>query len=343
MPLTGDDSRMNRFDRHGLRRFRARDAVLAVALAALVLVLFEGASIRRAGEAMNPGVGRDLVLAVGRPAGWIADRLPLAAVARSATTWLSPDQALSSSGSFAQLAQPAPAGGTPPVTADAFDPVTLGQRPPPRRPLKTLLVTGDSMSSPLDDDLARRLVSSGVRVIRDPHLGSGISKSFLVDWGELSASQVKRDRPGAVVVFIGANEGFPIKVGAGRAVKCCGPGWAAAYATRARAMMNTYRQNGAARVYWIALPTPRSAGRAAISRVVNAAIEVAAEPWRSQVRVIDTTATFTPHGYRDAMPINGTPTIVREPDGIHLNDAGSGLLTAIVLGRLRQDFTLVTG
>jgi lysophospholipase L1-like esterase len=342
MPPTGDDSRMNRFDRQGLRRFRARDAVLAVAIAALVLVLFEGASIRRAGEAMNPGVGRELVLAVGRPAGWIADRLPLAAAARSATAWLSPDQALSSSGSFAQLAQPARAGGTPPVTRDAFDPVALGQRPPPRRPLETLLVTGDSMSTPLDDQLARRLVSSGVRVIRDPHLGSGISKSFLVDWGQLSASQVKRDRPGAVVVFIGANEGFPIKVGAA-SVKCCGPDWAAAYATRARAMMNTYRQNGAARVYWIALPAPRSAARAAISRVVNAAIEVAAEPWRSQVRVIDTAPTFTPHGYRDAMPVDGTPTIVREPDGIHLNDAGSGLLAAIVLGRLRQDFTVATG
>ena len=48
-----------------------------------------------------------------------------------------------------------------------------------------------------------------MKVLRDPHLGSGISKSFLVDWGQLSADQVRKDKPDAVVVFIGANEGFP--------------------------------------------------------------------------------------------------------------------------------------
>ena len=39
------------------------------------------------------------------------------------------------------------------------------------------------------------------------------------------------DRPDAVVVFIGANEGFPMPGPGGRAVQCCGPQWAAVYAT----------------------------------------------------------------------------------------------------------------
>jgi len=338
MPLPPDDSLMSRFDRHRLLRFRARDGIVAVALTSLVLILCAGASVRRAGEGMSPGPGRALVLAVGRPAGWLADRLPLASASHDATAWLSPDKALGSGGSFDAVAGgPAVAARTPPVTADAFDPAQLGGKPPPPRPLKTLLVTGDSMSTPLDENLARRLAGSAVHVIRDPHLGTGISKSFLVDWGQLSTEQVKKDAPGAVVVFIGANEGFPLKVGNG-SVNCCGADWAAAYATRVRAMMDTYRRGGAARVYWILLPTPRSAARAKISKVVNAAIGVAAEPWRTQVRVIDTVPTFTPSGYRDAMPVNGTDTIVRQPDGIHLNDAGADLLATIVLGRMRQDF-----
>jgi hypothetical protein len=194
------------------------------------------------------------------------------------------------------------------------------------------------MSTPLDDHLARRLVPSGVRVIRDPHLGSGISKSFLVDWGELSASQVKRDRPGAVVVFIGANEGFPMKI-AGREVKCCSADWAAIYANRVRRMANTYRRGGQARVYWVTLPTPRDADLQPIASVVNAAIEVAAQPWRAHVRVIDTVPTFTPNGYRDAMTIDGRETIVRNPDGKHLNDAGAELLAGIVLDAIERDFT----
>jgi hypothetical protein len=39
------------------------------------------------------------------------------------------------------------------------------------------------------------------------------------------------------------------------------------------------------------------------------------------------------------MPIGGVQTIVRESDGIHLNDAGSNLLAGIVLARIGQDFT----
>jgi uncharacterized protein len=326
-----DDSLMNRFDAHGLRRFRARDAVIAVLVTGLLLVVFEGASIRRAGEQMDPGVGRSLVLAVGKPAGWVADQLPFAALADDATAWLSPDEELAAADRFDVSA---PAGDAPaPVTAAAFDPADIGAKPLPRRRLRKLLVTGDSLSTPLDVQLARRLSSSGVDVVREPHLGTGISKTFTVDWGQLAAAQVRRDKPDAVVVFIGANEGFPMSN-----VDCCGADWAAIYANRIRRMLQTYRRDGAARVYWITLPTPRDPDRQKISRVVNAAIGVAAEPWRAQVRVVDATAIFTPDGYRDAMEVNGRRTIVREADGIHLNQAGAGLLADEMLDRIAQDY-----
>jgi len=55
----------------GARRFRARDAIIAILVAALILVLIQGASIRRAGDQLNPGPGRDVVLAVGKPASWV--------------------------------------------------------------------------------------------------------------------------------------------------------------------------------------------------------------------------------------------------------------------------------
>ena len=74
--------------------------------------------------------------------------------------------------------------------------------------------------------------------------------------------------------------------------------------------------------------------------MVNAAIDVAAEPWRDQIRVLDTVPVFTPgFHYRDSMPINGQPTIVRESDGIHLNDAGSALAEKLVLAAIGRDFT----
>jgi hypothetical protein len=327
---------LTRFDRAGLRRWRARDAVVCVVVAALLLVLFEGNSVRKAGNQTRAGVGREVLLAVGKPAGWLSNEVLLASVGHSATAWLSPEQNLSG-GSFA-TGQTA-SGAIPVVTPDAFDATSIGAKPAARRKLHTVLVTGDSMSEPLDDILARALDPKGVRVVEDPHLGTGISSTVIVNWGKLAASQVRKDHPEAVVVFIGANEGYSMPGPNGHEVACCSAEWAAIYANRARAMANTYRQAGAARVYWITLPTPREVARKEIATVVNAAIEVAVQPWADQVHIINSVPVFTPGNvYRDAMKVNGTQTIVRESDGVHLNEAGSTLLSEIVIKRLGEDF-----
>ncbi len=224
---------------------------------------------------------------------------------------------------------------------ESFDPAALGEPPAPRRPLERLLVTGDSLSMPLDAELARRLADQGVEVERDPHVGTGISKSGLADWSEVSQEQAADVQPDAVVLFIGANEGFAMPGAGGEEVECCGPAWAAEYAYRARRMIDTYRRGGRARVYWLTVPAPRDRDRQEISRAVNAAIAVAAEPYRAQARVLDMTGLFTPGGrYRDAMPVDGRDRLVREPDGIHLNGTGAGVAADAVLEAMRQDFAI---
>ena len=57
-------------------RRRARDALVVVFLSVVVLVLFEGSSVSQAGDDLRPGFQRDVVRTVGKPAGWVADRLP---------------------------------------------------------------------------------------------------------------------------------------------------------------------------------------------------------------------------------------------------------------------------
>lgn len=337
-----DDSLMQRFDEEKLRRFSARDAVLATVLITFLLLVFSGGSVKRAGEELNPGVGRDVVLAVGKPAGWVAEQLPFAEIGHTLTGWLSPDQKLVGAG-FEEAAAGAGAGsaggrGPSPVTPEWFDGRALGEAAP-RPKLRTLLVTGDSLSTPLDTELGQRLAPDGVDVVRDPHLATGISRSDVVDWGKLSATQVAEDHPEAVVIFIGANEGLPMPGPSGEDVSCCGPAWAAIWANRARQMMDNYRQNGAAKVYWLTVPAARDPDRKPIVDAVNAAVYAAAAPYRSQVRVIDLNSVFTPGDkFRDAMEIGGSETIVREPDGIHLNRDGSALAAEIVEREIGRDF-----
>lgn len=339
-PQHRDDNQMDRFDETGTRRFKARDAVIAAAIIVVILVVTSGTSILRQGETMNAGIGRDIVTGVGHATAWIANRLPARTAAHDATAWLSPDPNLSGLPGFNE---PIATGSTaliPPVTPDNFDPRSIGAAAPPRQRLHTVLVTGDSMSQPLDQYIAQTLTPDGVKVVQDPHLGTGISSTILVDWAQLAAYQVGRYHPDAVVIFLGANDGYSMPGPNGQQVNCCSVEWATIYAGRVRRIMNTFRQAGTARVYWLLLPAFREAARNAVALVINAAVRVAAEPWADQVRVIDTGSVFTPGGiYRDSMPIGGQPTIVRQSDGIHLNNAGAQLASKVVLGVADKDFT----
>jgi lysophospholipase L1-like esterase len=336
-----DDSEMSRFERHGQRSYTARDAVGAIALVALLLVLFAGGSIRDATAQIDPGIGHDIVDAVGGPTQWIADRFPLDEAQHELTGGLSPDEALTAGGfDEATATTPGGAARVPPVTPDAFDPASIGAQPPPKQELGTLLVTGDSLSTPLDTELARRLAPDGVDVVREPHLGTGISNSALTDWGQLSTAQVAKEDPDAVVVFIGANEGYGMPGPGGEEVECCGADYAAIYANRVRQVMDTYRRGGAAKVYWLTVMTPRDNDAARVSKLVNESIRVAAQPWAGQIRIVDTVPVFTPgERYSDAIEVDGSETIVRESDGIHLNDEGSSIAADLVLERVDNDFT----
>ena len=118
-------------------------------------------------------------------------------------------------------------------------------RPPPKQELETLLVTGDSLSTPLDPELARRLAPDGVEVIRDPHLATGISNSDLADWGELSTAPGRA----STIPTRWSSSSAPTRASRcpgpdGAEVECCGPEYAAVYANRVRQVMDTYRQDG---------------------------------------------------------------------------------------------------
>ncbi|CAB4941722.1 unannotated protein [freshwater metagenome] len=326
----------------GGRHLRARDAVLVVVLAGLLLLAVEGRSVRNNGQEMRGGWERSLVLAVGNPAGWVADKTRLADARDNVLAWVKGEDEASSGGGFANArVTDQAAGAVVPVGVDAFGPRTLGERPPTLAPLERLIVTGDSMAMPLDSEVARALAQGGskVKVTRDARPGTSISQTDLVDWGAEARQQVRSDKPQAVVFILGANDGFPMPTAAGAQVECCGRDWAAEYATRVRLMMNTYRQAGAARVYWATLPMPRDPERQKITRAVNAAIVAAAQPYLAQVRLIDLSAIFTPGGrYRDAMEVDGRSQIVRDSDGVHLNQLGARIAAEHVLDVVRADY-----
>jgi hypothetical protein len=200
-----------------------------------------------------------------------------------------------------------------------------------------VLATGDSMIQIVDGFLAKELRPQHFRVRSDAHVGTGISKPFQLDWVAHARKLARSYRPAATVVFLGANEGFPLRW-EGKRRNCCSQAWRRAYAARAQAMMQSFEQAGSARVYWLTLPAARPSGWNHIYRSVNLALRSAAKREGDGVRLLDMGAVFTPRGrFQQTIVRGGRRVSVRQPDGIHLNVAGARIAARVVVRRMRRD------
>jgi hypothetical protein len=190
----------------------------------------------------------------------------------------------------------------------------------------------------VDHSLARLLEPRDFRVRSDAHIGTGLSKPFLINWPR-HAKRVAADyKPRASVVFLGANEGFPIRY-RGKRVNCCSRRWEQAYAVRARRMMRALERDGHGRVYWLTMPAARPNNWDRIYKSVDAGIEIAASKEAGNgVKVVDMRRVFTPDGhFHSSIRRHGRRVVVRQSDGIHLNERGAAIAARVVVRVMRRD------
>jgi hypothetical protein len=200
-----------------------------------------------------------------------------------------------------------------------------------------VVATGDSMIQIVDSFLAKELKPKHFTVKSDAHIGTGISKTRQFDWVRRARYLARHYRPRATVVFIGANEGFPLRW-QGRRANCCSRAWRQAYAARAQKMMRSFERDGTARVYWLTLPAARPRFWNRIYRSVNLAIGAAAKREGDGVRLLDMGAIFTPSGhFQQTIKRGGRRISVRQSDGIHLNVAGARIAARYVARRMQRD------
>ena len=172
-----------------------------------------------------------------------------------------------------------------------------------------------------------------MRVSHDARISTGISKPGMLDWQALARRQARKLRPDVTVVFLGANDGFPMA-----GADCCGQAWIAEYARRAGRMMRAYARHDAGRVYWALLPAASHGFFREVFPAVNAAIRRAAAARPRAVRVIDFARVFTPGGrFRESMRVHGRITRVRQGDGVHLNTAGASVAASVLIRALRGE------
>jgi hypothetical protein len=202
----------------------------------------------------------------------------------------------------------------------------------------SVLVTGDSMSYPIDQEMAVE-APAGMVVHSDRHDGTGLTTN-VVDWPRLAVSQVARFHPQATVISIGGRDGgIPLADPArgGRLTECCGPRWLRLYADLLRPLARAYVRGGLGHVYWLTLPAPEEAARAPLYEAVNGALALLAAEFPGEISLIPVSAFVSPGGFRHQITYEGLQIRPRTPDGIHVNHAGACVERSLVVQAMLAD------
>jgi lysophospholipase L1-like esterase len=201
---------------------------------------------------------------------------------------------------------------------------------------RVVALAGDSMMAVgLSDILLRQTAADpNVRVIKAFRSGTGLARPDVFDWMQEYPAMIGSDRPDAVIVAIGANDGQGF-VQDGKVLPFASDAWVEVYRQRIAAFLAMLTQDGAS-VVWVGLPPMKSAQynekAALINRIAYSVVSKTphATWWNPVPYIADQAGAYREFA---AMP-DGKTTRLRSPDGIHLSDEGAALLAPPLIGWL---------
>jgi uncharacterized protein len=304
--------------------------VIVIALA--IAVLFNSEALVRAGEGMQPGTTRDIVLSLGRPvddaAGAVGLHLP-----REGMDRVFGQEDKTAEGT--ELERGSTAILRPKTEQQSF------RQPTPTNPLQ-VLVTGDSQAEFVGQRLIDQSPPGLLEVETVARNGTGLTNPAFFNW-EVNARQEVADRdPDAVVMAIGGNDGFNVQTSDGSLYNPGEPGWETEFARRVAVVSSVLSGDGERPVYWVAPPTARDPTFNEIFASQNRAVERATEAVPA-LRYVDVYSTLNGGRYSDELRIDGRRVLARQPDGIHFTREGAVAAARLILDSMAEDFPVLSG
>jgi uncharacterized protein len=301
-----------------------------VVIALLVAALFNSEAIVRAGESMQGGTTRDVVLSVARPlddvAGAVGLHLP-----RQGFDKAFGQEAKTAEGT--ELEQGSTAILRPNKRKDTRQSFV---QPTPTKPVE-VFVTGDSQALFIGELLTDELPDDLFNVEVMPRNATGLTNPEFFNWEINAQQEIGARKPDAVVMVIGANDGFNVLGEDGQLYGPQDPEWETEYARRAAVVMRELGSNGKRPVYWLPPPTARDPEFNTIYETQNRAIEQAARAVPG-ARYVDIYNTINDGRYSDELKIDGRRVLARQSDGVHFNREGSIVPTRLVLEAMAKDY-----
>src|SRR5215210_3761224 len=305
--------------------------VIWIALA--VAALFNSEALVRAGEGMQPGSTRDIVLSVGRPlddvAGAIGLHLP-----REGLDLAFGQEPKTAAGTELE-------GGSRSILGPNREKdVRQGIVQPTRdRPLR-VLVTGDSQAEFLGQRLIDQAPSGLLDVTTVARNGTGLTNPDFFNWEINARQEVAARDPDAVVMALGDNDGFNVQTADGSLYNPGDPGWETEFARRVAVVSKALSGDGKRPVYWVPPPTARDPEFNDIYASQNRAAERATRAI-SALRYVDIYSTLNRGRYSDSLKIGGKRVLARQPDGVHFTREGAVAPARLILDAMAEDFPVL--
>jgi uncharacterized protein len=308
-------------------------SVLGVILIALgIAALFNSEAIVRAGESMQPGHTRDVVLSIGRPlddvAGAIGLHLP-----RKGLDLAFGQESKTAKGT--ELEQ----GSTAILRANRRKRRAQGFAQPTQQDEVNVLVTGDSQAQFVGEILTDLLPSDLFDVSVVARNATGLTNPEFFNWEINARQEIAARKPDAVVMVMGGNDGFNV-LHEGTLYGPDDPNWQLEYARRAAVVMRELSSNGKRPVYWVPPPTARDPKFNEIYATQNKAVEQAAAAVDG-ARYVDIYDTINHGRYSDELKIDGRRVLARQSDGVHFSREGAVVPARLILQAMAKDYRVL--
>ena len=300
-----------------------------VVIALLFAALFNSEAIVRAGDSMQPGPTRDIVLSVARPlddvAGTVGLHLP-----REGLDLVFGQEDKTAEGT--ELEE----GSTAILRPNRRKPERQSfVQPTPSDPVE-VFVTGDSQAEFIGQLLTDALPDDLFDVEVAARNATGLTNPEFFNWEINAQQEIAARAPDAVVMVIGGNDGFNVLVG-DQLYGWQDPEWQTEYARRAAVVMRTLSSEGERPVYWVPPPTARDDEQNGIYATQNRAVEDAAAAV-SGARYVDIFNTINGGVYSDELRIDGDRVLARQSDGIHFTREGAVVPVRLILEAMAKDY-----
>jgi hypothetical protein len=309
--------------------------LLVILIALTVAAVFNSEAFVRAGESMQPGHTRDIVLSVGRPLDDVAGAIGLHLPREGLDLAFGQEDKTASGTELEEGSNAILRRNRRKDERQSF------AQPTPEDPLN-VLVTGDSQAEFLGQRLIDQSPPGLLEVETAARNGTGLTNPAFFNWEINAEQEVASREPDAVVMAIGGNDGFNVQAPDGSLYDPGDAGWETEFARRVAVVSSVFSGNGTRPVYWVPPPTARDPEFNEIFRSQNRAVKRATESVPT-LRYVDVYTTLNGGRYSDDLKIDGRRVLARQPDGIHFTRDGAVAAVRLILASMAEDFPALRG